>query len=297
MHKGSRMARAGGLIGSVGLIMALSTPTMAASYTPSASIGFNASKATVRAQVARTLGSYAASRLLTQVVAIPNQSQFKGASYRYDNYTTDRTFNSSSGNWTGKAVANSGALGVAGAFTAESYSGPSDNTFGSWVGLGGNPYSNGGGTELLQAGYGKNEAKGDLWAFVETNPNSNATYLFPVNPGDIVGSVISRVSPGAWEVTVEDETTGNYWSNEYSMSVDRSSADWITETSPGEVGTWNPVQFTGCSWIDSSNNDVNINSGQDNTLDTFYVSYAFLQGATSVSGISGGDAFTTYDHS
>ena len=91
--------------------------------------------------------------------------------------------------------------------------------------------------------------------------------------------------------------TGDYWANQYNISVDRSSAEWITETSSSNVGSWNPITYNGCSWIDASNQSENINSSADSVLQTMYVPYSLFVGATSVSSISAGDAFTTYDHS
>ncbi len=190
-----------------------------------------------------------------------------------------------SGNYAGYLDDVSNAEAAAGSFavTKDTASG---SVVGSWVGVGQN-------TGIAQAGV--NQTTMQTWyEFLPSNP----VYLFDVNAGDEVEVDISLESNGDWYVNVDDETTGQYYANAFSVSgIPRSNVEWVTELQSGSVGSWNPVNFSACFWTDSNGNFQYINSNEASKVEWLYVPYSPLIGEMTTSVLGADDeSFTTYDN-
>jgi hypothetical protein len=181
-----------------------------------------------------------------------------------------RTIYSSPPIWAGYIASQQGAFlhRVYGAFS-DFYAQPSGcssncPTIGSWVGVGG--FGNCG---LSQAGVNSVS----MFAFYEmlSSPgcNQGSTPLFPVNAGDHMFVYTTLDSGnGLWYFQVQDLTTPQTWSSEFSFQPDLTTAEWITEVSGNSaVPTGLPsVHFFGARWIDETFNSHSIVDGANEVL-------------------------------
>jgi hypothetical protein len=155
---------------------------------------------------------------------------------------------SSSSNW-GGYVQNGPSAGieqVQGRFSVTSEPSGADQ-MASWLGIGG-----WNGQNLIQTGVDDN----NHMTWVEMLPQS-PVYLFGVNDGDYLYGLISYDhGTGKWYVEIDDETTGNYWVNEYSYSPDQTSAEWIVEDAGGTQAVPNQCcyYFWASEFTDGSDN-------------------------------------------
>ena len=171
---------------------------------------------------------------------------------------TSPTYTSSS-NWAGYVADTAGTIyqadAVSGAFNVSPESG---TVTASWVGLGG--FNSG---SLIQTGV--DQSIDATW--YELLPDY-PVYLYYVNPGDTMyGEVALDSSNGLWYVLIWDETTGNWYSNEFSYATDTSTAVWIVEVQPnGAVPYFDPVNFSYAQWEDNYGSFQDMTSNEEATL-------------------------------
>jgi len=130
---------------------------------------------------------------------------------------TGGTYTSVSGSWNVPTIAD-GAANVADA---------------TWVGIGGVTS-----TDLIQAGTEAiPDSRGNLvyQAWLETLPQDSRVVPLSISPGDTVSVSITEASPGTWDVSFYDSTTGKNYETNVRYDSSLSSADWVEEM-PVEIG-------------------------------------------------------------
>ena len=146
----------------------------------------------------------------------------------------------SSFNWSGYMDTSGAFTGVSGAWTVPNVSGNGTNTSadGTWIGIGGVTTS-----DLIQTGTQDFvSARGHVTssAFYEVLPQAAITITsMTVVPGDSMSATISELSPGAWTITIADQTDNESYTTTLSYASAESSAEWIEE----DPGTLNGGQF------------------------------------------------------
>lgn len=121
---------------------------------------------------------------------------------------------------------------------------------GVWLGVDGTGHT----FDLFQAGIASSCADGMQadTAFYENLP-APAQDLFTVSPGDTIAASVFEVSPGTWEYTISDKTTGASSSATVSYAGPQASADWIVEEPyadglvPLPLADFGAIEFSGLS--------------------------------------------------
>ena len=210
-------------------------------------IEYSISDEYAKAEAARSGGQSVVDHMVTRATKALGVSKF-----RY--YTT-----TTSGDWAGYAADVSGQSiiveGVNGYFYNESTCGAFCADVASWVGVGG--YN---GSNLIQVGVDQTTNQ----AWYELLP-ANAVNEFSVSNGDkMYGDVHFDFGTGHWYVLIDDQTSGTYYTSEFSYSPDQTTAEWITELTPGgsgDVPSFSPVNFSTDTWKDSLGNNWAMVSG------------------------------------
>ena len=132
-------------------------------------------------------------------------------------------------NWSGYVEQGGPFTAVSGTFTVPSVAVSSTRTETSeWVGIDG-----ANNTSLIQAGvdefYDPSTGGANLFAWWEILPAPSTPITLAVAPGNVVSVTIAQVSPGTWEISVTDNTTGQGFSIQQSYSGPTNSAEWIVE--------------------------------------------------------------------
>lgn len=132
---------------------------------------------------------------------------------------TGGTYTSVSGSWVVPSVTTSDAT--------------ADVADATWVGIGGVTRN-----DLIQAGTEAiPDSSGQLVyrAWMETLPQDSKIVPLTVAPGDAVSISITESTSGVWEVSFENDTTGQSYVTSVQYDSSLSSADWVEEM-PVEVG-------------------------------------------------------------
>ena len=148
-------------------------------------------------------------------------------------------------NWSGHVLtgptpsAGTTFTGVQGSWVVPSVQGTQySGISGSWIGIDGGPYSPG---SIIQTGTAQNTDQGvtTYYAWYELYPQPPVV-IGPVAPGDSMSASIVYLSPGAWELSISDSTSGNQAGGSLPYSGPAASAEWIEEL-PTAVGSPQPV--------------------------------------------------------
>ena len=155
-------------------------------------------------------------------------------------------------NWAGY-IANSGNFtSVSGTWTIPNVTDNLSfiNADAAWVGIGGVSSH-----DLIQAGtLTIVDPYGGVFnqAFIETLPDYSQDIPLAVNPGDSITATISQQSPGYWNISVKNNTTGEIYQTSTTYSSTLSSAEWIEEMPSLRRGfipldNFGTIQFTDAS--------------------------------------------------
>ena len=140
----------------------------------------------------------------------------------------------SSSNWSGYAI--TGAFTqAAGQWTVPSIAANNGTYAANWVGVGG-----WGTSSLIQTGTQEEDYNGTLYYFawyeiVPSNPNTE-TFVYYVHPGDRMSGQVHYVSPGVWNISITDATTGQTYNKNLGYGGSTASAEWIDEAPSGSSG-------------------------------------------------------------
>ncbi len=144
--------------------------------------------------------------------------------------TAGRTRVATSTNWTGYAVEAQGVTLVHAAWTVPAVKGPPATGYSSiWVGIGGTKERS-----LIQAGTAQEIEGGEsqYYMWVETLPDA-ATPLprnrIRARPGDAVGVTIRNTGGDEWTMKLENATSGQNMTLNYTYASCKCSAEWIAE--------------------------------------------------------------------
>jgi hypothetical protein len=156
-------------------------------------------------------------------------------------------------NWSGYALAGGPFTSVSGTFNVPTITagGNSQMSAAEWAGIDGwGP----GATSIIQAGV--DESYSPQFGIVtfpwyELYPAPSFPIPMPVLPGDQVTVSISQVSPGLWDLLVQDNTNTQSFNAEFNYTGQQSTAEWIMEA-PFSVQSqsviplpqFSPVTFT-----------------------------------------------------
>jgi hypothetical protein len=142
--------------------------------------------------------------------------------------TTDKTYSSISGDW---------VVPTATQHTA----GQAENSA-TWIGIGGgclDTSCTATDETLIQAGTEQDVAANgtaSYSAWWELVPVPSVSASITVSPGDHIHCAISSIVPGVWDITLQDVTNGQSFSETLPYPSTETTAEWIEET-PLEVGT------------------------------------------------------------
>jgi hypothetical protein len=102
-----------------------------------------------------------------------------------------------------------------------------------WVGIGGVASH-----DLIQAGTQAVVQNGTVTyeAWLETLPDFQQILPITVNGGDAVSVSLNQTSPGEWQLTFNDKTNGQNYSEAVAYDSSLSSAEWIEEMPAGVTG-------------------------------------------------------------
>lgn len=135
-------------------------------------------------------------------------------------------------NWSGYASENGTFTGVSGNWIVPKVN--STLTFGAdatWVGIGGVNTD-----DLIQAGTQTTvDRNGNVMyeAFVEMLPDASVPINLSVNAGDTIHAQVLQQASGIWNITLQNQTTGNKTSLVVKYNSSLSSAEWIEEAPSG----------------------------------------------------------------
>jgi len=165
------------------------------------------------------------------------------------------TLGSTSRNWSGYVATGGTFTGVSGTWTVPTVS-PSTSTSpradATWVGIGGATT-----TDLVQAGTQATVENGVVQysAWVEMLPQPSQNVSLAVNAGDTVTVSLTQQAGGAWNITIQNATSGGVYNGTVTYTSSTSSAEWIEEApTAGKGGVvildlFGTVQFTNGSAV------------------------------------------------
>jgi hypothetical protein len=121
-----------------------------------------------------------------------------------------------------------------------------------WVGIGGATT-----TDLVQAGTQATVDNGVVQysAWVETLPQPSRNVSLAVNAGDTVTVSLTQQTPGVWNITIRNATSGGVYNGTVTYASSTSSAEWIEEApTAGKGGVvlldrFGTVRFTNASAV------------------------------------------------
>jgi hypothetical protein len=166
------------------------------------------------------------------------------------------TVGSTSRNWSGYVASGGTFTAVSGTWTipsvSASTSGTSARADATWVGIGGATT-----TDLVQAGTQATVANGVVQysAWVETLPQASRDVSLAVTAGDTVTVSLAQQTPGTWNITIQNTTSGGVYNGTVTYASSVSSAEWIEEApTAGKGGVvvldrFGTVQFTKASTV------------------------------------------------
>jgi len=133
-------------------------------------------------------------------------------------------------NWAGYVAISGSYTSVSGSWTVPSVTGNGSTTTAdaAWIGVGG-VFSG----DLIQTGtFNTVSAGGQVssFAFYELLPD--AALVIPsvqVTAGDNISATVAETSPGQWQISITDNTTGQNFITSVSYASSHSSAEWIEE--------------------------------------------------------------------
>ncbi len=156
--------------------------------------------------------------------------------------------NTSSYNWAGYVAANGSYTSITGTWIIPQVtSGNSLSADATWVGIGGV-----GSTDLIQAGTMNSSGQSQAW--FETLPQAISPISLPVKAGDSITVLLDQRSAGVWNISFNDNTTGQNYQTSVNYNSSLSSAEWIEEMPASNFGfipldNFGTVQFTNSSTI------------------------------------------------
>ena len=133
-----------------------------------------------------------------------------------------------------------------------------------WVGIGGVTAH-----DLIQVGTqavtgdGANQVQYQAW--FETLPQTTQQIPLTVNAGDSVTGSVTQISPGEWQISFRDNTTGGQYATQVAYASSLSSAEWIEEAPSNQDGIMPLDQFGSVSF---SNAYAILNGSQVNILNS-----------------------------
>ncbi len=131
-------------------------------------------------------------------------------------------------NWSGYIVRGRDVTRVSADWQTPQVSSPANSDSSTWVGIGGVAPS----PSLIQAGTDQQVVNGKpyYYAWVETLPSAPKP-ISQINllPGDEMSVAIVNTGPNQWQVTVNDKTSGQMFSETLSYASCLCSAEWIEE--------------------------------------------------------------------
>ncbi len=140
--------------------------------------------------------------------------------------------------WSGYVVGNGPYTAATGTFNVPRlYGGPTETQVAEWVGVDGwNQQS------LIQAGidevYDPNVSTTQfrIFAWWEVLPayGTMQPIAMAISAGNSITATVSQVAPGAWDLSVTDNTTGTSFTTEQAYSGQGVSAEWIVEAPTAE---------------------------------------------------------------
>ncbi len=161
------------------------------------------------------------------------------------------TVGTTSRNWSGYVATGGTFTGVRGTWTVPTVSTTGTGTDATWVGIGGTTT-----TDLIQAGTQATVDNGVVQysAWTETLPQASQTVPLTVNAGDALTVSITQPSSGAWNITIQNATSGGSYSGTITYASSESSAEWIEEAPSSGGGVvlldrFGTVQFTNLSAV------------------------------------------------
>jgi peptidase A4-like protein len=155
-------------------------------------------------------------------------------------------------NWSGYEATGGKFTSVTGSWTVPQVSGAGADA--AWVGIGGVSSR-----DLIQAGTQASTA-GDgqvqYQAWIETLPQTSRRVPLAVAPGDSVTVTLSEQSPGQWQVSLKDNTSGQSYSTTRQYASSESSAEWVEEAPSTGLGVvsldnFGSVNFSGASAVEN----------------------------------------------
>jgi hypothetical protein len=165
----------------------------------------------------------------------PRVTPSQDTSHNWSGYaTTDGKFTAVSGTWTVPQVNSNGASGVGA----------------TWVGIGGVTSH-----DLIQAGTEETDmgsGRVQYSAWVETLPQASRPVRFSVHPGDSVTVSINEQSTNNWQISFNNNTTGQTYQTSMRYTSSHSSAEWVVEAPSSGNGilpldNFGTVSFSGAS--------------------------------------------------
>jgi hypothetical protein len=134
-----------------------------------------------------------------------------------------------SSNWAGYAATGGPFTAVSGTWTVPQVNanGGSGGADASWIGIGGMTSH-----DLIQAGTdatvtGAGQVSYSAW--VELLPRPSQAVPLTVEPGDVINVSIAQQVTGSWQISIDDQTTGQSYRTTVQYSSSLSSAEWIEE--------------------------------------------------------------------
>ncbi|HUZ44530.1 MAG TPA: G1 family glutamic endopeptidase [Acidimicrobiales bacterium] len=219
------------------------TTTMAVAALSAAAMGSPALAATAAGAHAHTWSTHRTDRHVPNLQLVPGQKAVAGAVIQ-------------SGNWSGYQLSADGtgttpSVAVPAPYTSVSgewvvptaiQETPGQAEYGAnWIGIGGgndNPNQPTGSPTLIQTGVGEDVSAGGVasyYAWYEIIPEPETQVSMPVGPGDLVTATITQSStPGSWNITMDDHTNGQSFTESIDYPSTMDTAEWILE-SPTEI--------------------------------------------------------------
>jgi hypothetical protein len=133
-------------------------------------------------------------------------------------------------NWAGYVATAGSYTGVTGRWQVPNVTGNGVSTTGdsAWIGIGGVF-----GQDLIQTGTYETVSSGghaSNVAFYELLPDSALQITsLTVSPGDNMTAEVKEITPGNWQISISDTTTGQSYTTTLAYASSHSSAEWIEE--------------------------------------------------------------------
>ena len=173
-------------------------------------------------------------------------------------------------NWAGQVTYGGQFSGVSARWTVPTVQPSGTDEYSSaWIGIDG--FQN---DSLIQTGTEQDSGPDgtNYFAWFEVLP-AEAMYIGAVSPGDVMSASINESSPGTWNLSITDVTSGNTASGPLSYDGPGSSAEWISEApqvngSPTTLADFGTVDFSdlGVAGTGGSLDSVVMQNGQSEVL-------------------------------